>query len=115
MTFPFWVIRNAWLPRRFGFQAQTVGPWIFFPSSRIDLRVLRHETLHVAQFWIGWILGLAAWAIVQPGWWWLIATPLTHLAAYTVVGLVGMCFGRSFYHDNPFERAARKHAGEPVE
>jgi hypothetical protein len=55
------------------------------------------------------------WVIVQPPLWGLLATPLTYALAYVLAGFYAMVCGGQWYHDNPFERDARRHAGEPVE
>jgi hypothetical protein len=122
MRLPYFVVRRSWLPVFFGklfshgpFQAWTFGPWIFFPTDRVEYRVLRHESRHVQQFFAGWLLGLILWLVLTPSFWWLLATPLTYTAAYVVVGIGGLFFDRSFYHQNLFERDARRYAGEPVD
>lgn len=121
MTLPFWIRKSSRLPVRMGklftrrpFLAVTLGPVIFFPGRGIDLRVLRHEMRHVHQFYVFWALGLLAWLVIRPAWWWLCLTPLTFTGCYVMAGIIGLFFDRDFYRDNPFEKDARRHAGEPV-
>lgn len=100
-----------------GFQASTLGPFIFAPGEKGTLhpRVFIHEKRHVVHFYVIWALAIVAWLVVRPSPWWLLASPLAYLAVYVAVGIGGLFFDRSFYHDNLFERDARRHAGEPVD
>jgi len=120
---PHKVVKRSWLPVFFGklfshgpFQAQTVGPFIFLPGDSFShIRVYVHELRHVTHFYIGWLVGGAVWLALTPSWWWLLATPFTYTLAYVLAGFYAMVRGSTWYHDNPFERDARRHAGEPVE
>jgi len=122
MTFPYFIVRNSWPPVFFGklfshgpFHAWTLGPWIFFPTDHVEPRVLVHERVHVKQFYLSWAVALVAWAVFRPSWLWLVLTPLAFPWAYVLAGFYAMFRGRDWYHGNPFERAARRVAGEPVE
>lgn len=122
MRVPFWVFYSSWLPYFFGtlfshrpFQAMTIGPFIFAPKRIADGRVLIHEIRHVQHFWLAWIVGIAAFAIIRPSWFWLALTPFAYTVAYVVAGLFSLLRGGTFYHDCWFERDARRKAGEPVE
>jgi len=106
------IIPNSKIPTFFGFSAQTFGPFILIPGNTVHYRVLTHEKHHVAQFYMGWLVGLLLWMVVDVSWWWLLATPLTFSVAYTLAGLVALARGGRWYRDNWFEKDARRHAGE---
>jgi hypothetical protein len=117
---PRWIVTNSRLPAIFGrfyigrpFTAQSIAAWIFLPGTSTTMPVLRHESRHVDQFYVGWAIGLALWLLLTPGWWWLLATPFVRFVAYGVSGLYAKVTGRP-YRQNWFERDARRAAGEPV-
>ena len=121
MVMPRFIVRRSRIPVVVGtlvigrpFLAQTIGPWIFVRGDVIHVRVLRHETRHVHQFYIGFGIGLALWLLFQPSMWWLLATPLTFTVAYVLAGIVALVQGKHAYRQNWFERDARRYAGEPL-
>jgi len=116
--YPSFIRGNHWLPRKFGFAAQTVFCWILLPGTSTTYRVLVHEKEHVKDFWRFWALGVLLKVAFLGGVfgglvWWLL-TPFTYGIAYALAGFVSKARGYRWYHDNYFERKARRKAGEPV-
>lgn len=118
----YFIVRRSWVPVFFGkvfshgpFQAQTMGPVVFFPGDEVEPRVLIHERYHVLQWYVSCVVAIALWLIARPPPGWLLLVPFAYLVAYSLAGFYAMARGGNWYHDNPFERAARRHAGEPVQ
>lgn len=108
------VLGNRFIGRPF--MASTIGPFIFIPGDAFaHFRVYRHELVHVRDWWIGLLLGVGFWVLFRPGVLWLALAPMVYPSAYAVAGFWSLLRRRSWYHDNWFERRARRIAGEPVE
>jgi hypothetical protein len=115
MKLPHVIWYNSPLPRWFKFHAQTFLFVICAPGPRLHLQHRRHEYRHVEQCYAFWFLALVGWIALRPAAWWLLLTPLAILPVYVVAGVLSVLQGGTWYHDNPLERDAREHAGEPVE
>jgi len=106
------IIPNCSIPTFFGFHAQTFGPLILIPGMMVTKRVLTHELRHVEHFYAAWVWAFAFWVVLNPGPFWLLATPFAYALVYTLAGCYAVLRGGHWYRDNPFEKDARRHAGE---
>jgi hypothetical protein len=117
----FIFVKRSSIPARIGrlvvgrpFAAQTVGPVIFIPGRLVAPSVLKHELVHVTQWYLGTAIAAVLWLIFTPSPWLLLLCPLAFSIAYGIASLVAFLSGEHPYRGNWFEKQARRRAGELV-
>ena len=73
------------------FRGLTIGEVVVYSGNEVAVQTFLHESCHVRQ--------ARRWGIFLP-------------ICYTIASIVLLVWGRHWYWDNPFERAARRAAGQ---